>query len=310
MELSTLLTVLDSVTTIPVIPFRGNEIDYDGHRKNVAYLMENNYLSQNRPRIIAIGGTSLLHHIGPVDQVNLVDVTGQQMGKNGVLISGIVPNPISQAEELISQQSKLDRAPDAYLLMPLFGINNPEGVYHQYKQFTKHCGEKYGARFIYYFRQSRDRDVVIRLVNESPHCIGVKVGTDEGDIESLVTGIGDNGLVIWGIGDRCTKANRLGTTGHTSGIAVIFARASDEINNAQRIGDLETSQEIEDKIADLEEIRFRNGRVYNYSAVVEAMILSGFTDIDGGNGGPFNPRVSQEIVEEIRVAIGHLRPYH
>ena len=117
-------------------------------------------------------------------------------------------------------------------------------------------------------------------------------------------------MVIWGIGDRCTKANRLGTTGHTSGIAVIFARASDEINNAQRIGDLETSQEIEDKIADLEEIRFRNGRVYNYSAVVEAMILSGFTDIDGGNGGPFNPRVSQEIVEEIRAAIDHLRPYH
>ena len=126
----------------------------------------------------------------------------------------------------------------------------------------------------------------------------------------MVTGIGDNGLVIWGIGDRCTKANRLGATGHTSGIAVVFARASDEINNAQRIGDLETSQKIEDEIADLEEIRFRNGRVYNYSAVVEAMILSGFTDIDGGSGGPFNPRVSQEIVEEIGVAIDHLRPYH
>ena len=40
------------------------------------------------------------------------------------------------------------------------------------------------------------------------------------------------------------------------------------------------------------------------------MILSGFPDIDGGSGGPFNPRVSQEIVEEIRAAIDHLRPYH
>ncbi len=310
MEQSTLLAALDSVTTIPVIPFRGNEIDLDGHRKNVAYLMANNYLSNNRPRVIAIGGTSLLHHMSPTDQVNLVNTTGLQMGTEGILISGIVPNPISQAEELIAQQSQLDRAPDAYLLMPLSGINNPEGVYQQYRQFTQRCGEKYGAKFLYYFRQPRDREVVIQLVNESPHCIGVKIGTEEKDIEALVNGIGNNGLVIWGIGDRCTNANRLGTKGHTSGIAVVFARASDEINNAQRIGDLETSQKIENKIADLEEIRFRNGRIYNYSAVVEAMILSGFVDIEGGVGGPFNPRVPSEIVDEIKVAIDHLRPYH
>jgi dihydrodipicolinate synthase/N-acetylneuraminate lyase len=83
-------------------------------------------------------------------------------------------------------------------------------------------------------------------------------------------------MVIWGIGDRSTRAAELGAKGHTSGIAVVFARASDEINNAQRRGDYETSRRIEADISALEDIRFRNSRVYNYSAVVEAMHLSGF----------------------------------
>ncbi|WP_238314754.1 hypothetical protein, partial [Methylobacterium crusticola] len=83
----------------------------------------------------------------------------------------------------------------------------------------------------------------------------------------------NSGIVMWGIGDRCTRPAQLGTKGHTSGIAVAFARASDEINNAQRRGDYETSARIEADIAPLEEIRFMNERVYNYSAVVEAMIL-------------------------------------
>ena len=78
----------------------------------------------------------------------------------------------------------------------------------------------------------------------------------------------------------------------------------------QRSGDLAASQRIEDKIAALEEIRFRNERVYNYSAVVEAIIQSGFDDIEGGTGGPFNPRLSSEIVSEVKAAISDLKPYH
>jgi dihydrodipicolinate synthase/N-acetylneuraminate lyase len=117
-------------------------------------------------------------------------------------------------------------------------------------------------------------------------------------------------MVIWGVGDRCTKAAKLGAKGHTSGIAVLCAKASDEINNAQRRGDYETSAKVEAAISALEEIRFRHGRVYNYSAVVEAMHLSGYADIVGGEGGPFNPRVPMEVVEEVKAAIAPLSDYH
>ncbi len=310
LEIPQLLDALNSVTTIPIIPFRGNTIDYIGHSKNIDYLMHNNYLDQGRKRVIAIAGTSLIHHISDADQIRLIDKTGQQIGNDGILMAGVVPNPICQAAQLIEAQSKLQRPPDVYLLMPLTGISHPEGIYEEYMKFGETYGTACGARFLYYLRQKRELSTVIRLLNDSPHFIGVKIGTGETDVKPLVDGVGDSGLVMWGIGDRCTRPAQLGTKGHTSGIAVAFARASDEINNAQRRGDYETSARIETDIEPLEEIRFMNERVYNYSAVVEAMILSRFDDIEAGAGGPFNPRVPPRIQEQLRKAMPNLKPYH
>ena len=310
LEIPQLLDALNSVTAIPIVPFKKDKIDWTGHAQNIDYLMRNNYLDEGRQRVIAIAGTSLIHHISETEQLRLIDKTGQQVGDDGILISGIVPNPIRQAGQLIEAQTELSRPPDAYLLMPLTGISNPEGVYQQYMEFGEKYGTACGARFLYYFRQKRDLSAVIRLLNDSPHFIGVKIGTGEEDVEPLVEGVGNSGIVMWGIGDRCTRPAQLGTRGHTSGIAVAFARASDEINNAQRRGDYETSAQIEADIAPLEEIRFMNERVYNYSAVVEAMILSGFDDIAAGTGGPFNPRVPAEIQAQLRGITQDLKRYH
>ena len=93
LDLSLLLDALNSVTAIPIIPFKGDKIDYTGHAKNVDYLMRNNYLDEGRQRVIAIAGTSLIHHISETEQLRLIDKTGQQMGDDGILMSGIVPTP-------------------------------------------------------------------------------------------------------------------------------------------------------------------------------------------------------------------------
>ena len=131
-EIPQLLEDLNSVTAIPIIPFKNGKIDYTGHAKNVDYLMRNNYLDQGRKRVIAIAGTSLIHHISETEQLRLIDKTGQQIGDDGILMSGIVPNPIRQAGQLIEAQSELQRPPDVYLLMPLTGVSNPEGIYEEY----------------------------------------------------------------------------------------------------------------------------------------------------------------------------------
>jgi dihydrodipicolinate synthase/N-acetylneuraminate lyase len=201
-ETPALLEALNNVTAIPIIPFRNGEVDYDAHAMNVAYLMHNNALDGNRPRVVSVAGTSLIHHIEPEEQTRLFDVTGQVMGKDGILMSAIVPNPIKGAGKLVEEQSKLNRPPDVYLVMPLNGTFSPEGVYEHFMAFGQRYGEEVGARFIYYHRQARDMEAVLRLLNDSPHFIGVKVGTGEADVKPMIEGVGENAMVIWGIGDR------------------------------------------------------------------------------------------------------------
>lgn len=305
-----LLLALEGVTAIPVVPYRNGQIDLAGHVKNVRYLMRSNSLSENRPRVIGIAGTSPVHHMSRAEHVRLVDATTQAMGAEGVYMAGVVPNPLAEAKALIGELAELQRPPDVYLIMPLVGVYNPEGMYQAFMAFGEEMHDRYGARFVYYFKNSRDLPQVAKLLRDSEHFIGVKVGTSEADVEPLVEGVDDKGLVIWGVGDRSTRAAQLGTRGHTSGIAVAFARASDAINNAQRAGDFAASQQVEDAIAPLEEIRFRNGRMYNYAAVVEAMRLTGFDDIEGGEGGPFNPRVPADVAAEVAQAIAGLTAWH
>lgn len=306
-----LLAALNSVTSIPVVPFRGGRIDYDAHAKNINYLMENNHLDGGRPRVIGIAGTSLVHHISADEQVRLLGFTGELMGGRGVLMAGIAPNPVGDAERLIEREAALEYPPDVYLVMPLTGVADPAGIFAYYADFAERLGRACGAKLLYYLRNPAEREIAVRLMNESEHFVGLKIGTTVEDVEPIVAGVEEGAaLVIWGVGDRSTGPAERGTKGHTSGINVAFARASDEINNAQRRGDFATSQQIENQLAALEEIRFRNGRMYNYSAVVEAMHLGGFSDVDGGEGGPFNPRVPAEVAEEVAAAIADIIPYH
>ncbi|MEE3234370.1 MAG: dihydrodipicolinate synthase family protein [Candidatus Latescibacterota bacterium] len=311
LAINDLLTALSTVTSIPVVPFRGGKIDYDAHAKNVRYLIDNNHLNGEIRRVIGIAGTSLIHHVGRADQVELMRCTAEYMNGQGVLMAGIVPNPIDDAEDLLRQEAALPAPPDCYLVMPLTGVGNAEGIFQYYLKMAERLGAETGARLLYYLRNKAERETAVRLLNESEHFVGLKIGTDISDVEPIVAGVNDrSGLVIWGVGDRSTGPGQSGTRGHTSGINVVFAGASDAINNAQQNGDWETSMRVEEEIAELEEIRFRDGRMYNYSAVVEAMRLVGGDGIDGGEGGPFNPPVPMAVTKEIEKAIEPLHKYH
>lgn len=305
-----LLDALNSVISIPLIPFEGSQIDYAGHTKNIDYLMQNNHLSDNRPRVISLAGTSLIHHIKVDEQVRLLELTGQQMGDQGVLMAAVVPNPIGVAGDMIEELSRLNRPPDVCLLMPLSGTYGPDGLYSQLRDFADHYGSTYGTRFLYYYRRPRDRDAIIRLIKDSPHFVGVKIGTEVADVQPFIDELGDDKIVIWGIGDRSTDAAEQGAKGHTSGINIVVAKASDAINNAQRRGDYAAARHMEARIGPLEEIRFMNERAYNYAAVMEALILSGFDDVAGGTGGPFNPRVPADIASRIQKIVDDIKDCH
>lgn len=304
------IELLDTVVAIPIVPYREGRIDYAGHRKNVSYLVEHNALDGGRRRAISVAGTSLLHHIDHEDQVRLMDETGRLCGDRALVIAGIVPNPLEAAARLVEREASLPRPPDAYLLMPLAGIAHPDGVYETYRAFGERLGASCGARFILYYQNRRHRDATIRLVRESPYFVGIKIGTSVEDTRPLVEGVGGAGAVVWGIGDRCAEAARQGARGHTSGIAVVCSRLSDEINNAVRRRDYAEAQRLEQLATPLEDIRFMDDRIYNYSAVAAALRLGGFPDVEGGDGAPFNPMPGPAIQERVRKAVEPLRAYH
>lgn len=303
-----LLQDLDNVIAIPVVPFREGAVDREGHQRNVQYLMEKNHLEGNRPRVISVAGTSLLHHLSCKEQVQIFDDTGQVMGAEGILMTAVIPNPLADVRTTLEQHMTLSRMPDVILIMPLSGTFSPEGLYEGLLALGEDFGSQ-GTRFLYYLRSSRDMGAVLRLLTDSPHFVGVKVGTGLEDVPPLVNQVTAGNIVIWGIGDRSTDAARLGTKGHTSGTAVVTTKPCDSINNAQRRQDWKTAYAWEAKLAALEEIRFRDGRAYNYSAVVEALNQLG-NDVCGGEGGPFNPSADGNLQEEVRSALSEIRELH
>lgn len=303
-----LLQDLDNVIAIPVVPFRDGAVDREGHQRNVQYLMRRNHLEGNRPRVISVAGTSLLHHLSSEDQVRIFDDTGRIMGSEGILMTAVVPNPLADVRTVLERHLALSRAPDVILIMPLSGTFSPAGLYEGLMALGEEFGPA-GARFLYYLRARRDMGAVLRLLADSPHFIGVKVGTGLEDVPPLVRQAPAGNIVIWGIGDRSTDAARLGTRGHTSGTAVVATAPCDNINNAQRRQDWATAYAWESKLDALEEIRFRNGRAYNYSAVVEALNQLG-NDVCGGEGGPFNPRADAQLQAAVRAALTEIRELH
>ena len=300
----------NTVVAYPIVPFRSGAPNYASFRRNAEYLIARNRLDGGRPRVLGFGGGSLIHHLTAEEQMRLVDELCQAAGDRAVVVSGIVPNPLGSAGELLERQMRLERRPDAFLLLPVNGIANPEGIYRELVGFCNEQGRRHGARFFLYLRSGAQRDALARVARDCDWVEGVKIGTAASDVRPVVDILDGRGIAMWGIGDCCLDGIVQGACGHTSGIATLFAGASDELNNAYRQGDTTTAREIENHLAGFERIRFMEERAYNYSAVVAAARMAGFDDIECGDGGPFNAEPPPAILEQVRYELEKLARYH
>lgn len=300
----------NTVVAYPVVPFHNGAPNYASFRKNVEYLIAHNRLDGGRPRALGFGGGSLIHHLAAEEQLGLVDELGQAAGDRAIVVSGIVPNPLRSAAELLERQMRLARCPDAFLLLPVNGIANPEGVYRELLGFCNEQGRRHRARFFLYLRSSSQREALARVARDCEWVEGVKIGTAASDVQPVLNILDGCGIAMWGIGDCCLDGIAQGACGHTSGLATLFAGASDELNNAYRRGDTTTARDIESQLAGFERIRFMEERAYNYSALVTAARMAGFEDIDCGDGGPFNAEPPPEVVKQVRCELEKLARYH
>lgn len=301
---------LDTVTVLMPLPFRDGKMDKEAHSKNVHYLLGNTFLDDSRQRILGIGGTSLIHHMNPSTLFEVVELTSRLVGDDALLMAGLIPTPISEAKRFIQNCLSLKRPPDYFLLMPIPGLCNPEGIEVELTALTQNFEGMSPVRFVLYLRSSRLNDTYAKLATLFDNIVGIKVGTQTGDVEALCSTVPISKRVLWGAGDRVTEAARSGVRGHTSGLTLLCPRLCDEINNAYRGQDFETSAGLEQVVAELEEIRFSEDRFYNYSAIVAAAQLGKFQDIDLGEGGPFNAPPPPAIMERIADCVEKLQQYH
>jgi dihydrodipicolinate synthase/N-acetylneuraminate lyase len=301
---------LETVIAIPPLPFRNGIFDGEAHRKNVRYLIERNFMEGGRKRAIGIAGTSLVHHVDQPTLLEVIRVTGEAAGRDAVIIAGLVATPLSAGRAFLQQCMKMARPPEYFLLMPIPGVCNPDGIAAEFTALARDSGERLGARFMLYMRSSDLAGAYARVLADSPHIAGVKVGTREQDIALMRSTSPPDKKVLWGVGDRATQAARLGSRGHTSGITLICPRACDEIFNAYRRGDFDAAARMEEEVSEFEEIRFIQSRAYNYSAVVAAAQMAGFTDIDLGDGGPYNAAPPPSIIARLASCMERLKRFH
>ena len=301
---------LDTVTVLLPMPFRGGRLDERAHARNVDYLLGNCFLDEGRRRVIGIGGTSLIHHLDRSTLLELVQSTGRQLGAEALFMAGVIPTPPSECRRFIQECLSLERPPDYFLLMPIPGLCNPEGVEAELSALSEFFQDRGAGRFVLYLRTGRLNAAYARLASRFANIAGIKVGTRPGDVQVLRKAVPRSKRVLWGVGDRVTAAARLGARGHTSGLTLICPRLCDAINNACRREDFEACAELEQVVSGLEEIRFMEDRIYNYSAVVAAGQLGGFQDIDLGEGGPFNAPPPPAILQQIARCVERLKPYH
>ncbi|MCY3759003.1 MAG: dihydrodipicolinate synthase family protein [Acidobacteria bacterium] len=301
---------LDTVTVLMPMPFRGGRLDGRAHARNVDYLLGNCFLDEGRRRVIGIGGTSLIHHLDRETLLELVRSTGRQLGAEALFMAGVIPTPPSEARRFIQECLDLKRPPDYFLLMPIPGLFNPEGVEAELSALSEFFEKQGAGRFVLYLRTGRLNAPYARLASRLANIAGIKVGTQPQDVLELLAATPPSKRVLWGVGDRVTAAARFGARGHTSGLTLICPRLCDAINNAYRRRDFQTCADLEQVVAGLEEIRFMEDRIYNYSAVVAASQLGGFQDIDLGEGGPFNAPPPPPILQQIAQCVERLKPYH
>ncbi|HUV14768.1 MAG TPA: dihydrodipicolinate synthase family protein [Acidobacteriota bacterium] len=303
-------TELETVIAIPPIPFRGGKVAWSAHEKNIDFLIRHNFLSGNRKRAIALGGTSLIHHVTSDEYLKIVDLTGQVTEEKAVFIAGLLPSPASEALVELEKMMNLRRPPDFLLLMPIAGVVNPEGIRRDLGRFIEESSDRFGTRSLVYLRQRSLLDISAQLLNEQAGLEGIKIGTVEEDVAKCLGQVPESKKVLWGVGDRATQAARLGSRGHTSGITLVCPRACDGINNAYREGNFEESSRLEQVIEEFESIRFMEERAYNYSAIVAAAEIAGYEDVELGDVGPFNAEPPEEVMKRLEGVVESLADYH
>ena len=139
----------------------------------------------------------------------MIDLSGRIIGEDAILIAGLLATPVASADSFMEQCAQLGRPPDFFLIMPIAGLHNPDGIRAALPALTGKWADHYGARFLLYMLESSLSGCFGDLLNRCPEIVGVKVGSVTEDVRVLASQMPPHKKLLWGGGDyQSTEAAR------------------------------------------------------------------------------------------------------
>lgn len=266
-ELEDLSTAIRGVGVTPATPFTNDleDVDWEGLESNLEFLV-----NEGVGLLYIAGNTGEVMSLSPEEWTGVVEVALDVAGDSVAVVPGI-GHEYPMALELARRARRL--GVDGLLLMPR---TQPYASSPGLAEYWKAILDTAELPGVLYKKGLPDVADLLDLVSLESVVACKYAEKDISEFTRIVADCTSN--VIWtcGIAERYAPFySQAGAEGFTSGLANFSPSVSMEMHSALRNRDLGEALEIRQRLLPFEEIRARNGDIFNVAAVKKAMDLSG-----------------------------------
>lgn len=281
MEPSKLREELSAVCTILFTPFdeRG-EIDEDGFRRNICFLVEKSKQHKENLIFVPNGSMGEFYTLSEEEQKKIIQITIDEVGDKGIVLAGTGHSGTRQALRM-SQFAENVGAQGVMIVLPYYHIPSKSGMYQHYKTIAE--GINIGV-IVYNNLDATKAHIDPELMSkiaDIPNIIGLKENsTNLATIHAMMK-LDNEGKVrlIIGKGEFWyATAIPFGCTAFASSIANFYPEFSLDILDAGKKGNIkEVWKLIQQKYIPLQEFTDKVTRKRETTSVVPSQLTSLYT---------------------------------
>ncbi len=273
-----------SVTTVTPFTSDLSEIDVEGVKSNITYLVKNTV-----PLIIPNGNTGEFYSLSENEWSKVLSATIESTGDKTIVMSGI-GHSIKTAVSQLNKAQQLGAAA-VMVMYPQHVFSSEEGLLNYYRAILENAK---GMNVVLYKRGPSLTDELLEKLMTFDALVGVKYAFGRiVDFSRTVYKLGHK--IVW----SCGTAERFapffhvaGAKGFTSGLCNFAPKVTKKMYNALKAGDYSEAMKVQKMITPLEELREGRGKANNVPVVKAAM------DNLGLRGGLCRPPIHKLSDEE------------
>ena len=278
-----------SVTTVTPFTSDLSDIDVEGIKSNITYLVKNTV-----PLIIPNGNTGEFYSLTDEEWSRVLSTTIESAGQKTIVMSGI-GHSIKTAVSQLNKAQELG-APAAMVMYPQHVFSSEEGLLNYYREILENTK---GMNVVLYKKGPLLSDEVLEKLMTFDSLVGVKYAFGRiVDFSRTVHKLGHK--IVW----SCGTAERFapffhvaGAKGFTSGLCNFAPKVTKKMYDALKACDYSGAMKVQKLITPLEELREGRGKANNVPVVKAAM------DHLGLRGGLCRPPIHKLSDEERNATI-------